>query len=323
MNNPDKPFLRMVQENCLVSICMITYNHDKWIRKSIEGVIMQSGDFYYELVISDDCSTDNTPEIIESYAKKYPDKIRFHRNSSNVGLGLNFSVTLNRCSGKYIAICEGDDFWTDPLKLQKQVSYLENNLECVLVSHNHSTLYDTENRTDSSFKNSDDFEFDQRLFLEDWITQPLTCVFRNIFRDYTFLNREGIFCDLILFYELLKHGTGYFMKDNMATFRVSGGALSSGLSVWQWSRNHITMFDYLFKYNNHDNKLNRLSRKYCISLYIHRLKGVKPDESDFEPLREYFKRKPRFAETMITLLIKVPYYYLRYFIPYILKKLFR
>lgn len=109
----------------VVSVQMITYNHEPYIRKAIEGVMMQETDFEFELVIGEDCSQDRTREICFEYQKKFPDKIRvlwWHENVSK--LGGNNRRTRARCRGEYIAFCEGDDWWLDPLKLQKQVDVM-------------------------------------------------------------------------------------------------------------------------------------------------------------------------------------------------------
>ena len=230
---------------------MVTYNHEKWISQAIEGVLKQKTSFSIELVIGEDCSTDKTRDIIWSFSTKNPGIIKAYFNQENLGLAKNFSQLLNKCKGNYIAICEGDDFWTDPDKLQKQVEFLETNPNFIMSTHNCSRLYEANKSIDQQFKYSQNFHYDQKRFLEEWVTQPLTCVFRNIFCDYTLFNREeNIFCDVIFFYELLKHGNGYYMNEDMATFRVHQKALSSGLSPWQWRRNHVIMFDFLYKYNN-------------------------------------------------------------------------
>lgn len=119
-----------------VSICMVTYNHEKYIRQAIESVLMQKADFQYELVIGEDCSTDKTKEIIIEYQHKHPNKIRIHFNKTNMGAGSNFVQTLKACKGDYIALLDGDDYWTDPHKLQKQVDYLDNNRDYTISSHN-------------------------------------------------------------------------------------------------------------------------------------------------------------------------------------------
>lgn len=112
----------------LVSVWMITYNHEKFIAQAIDSVIMQKTNFDYEIVIGEDCSTDRTREIVLEYKAKHPDKFKLLLQEKNVGMMQNFIVTLKTCNGKYIALLEGDDYWTDPLKLQKQVDFLQANL---------------------------------------------------------------------------------------------------------------------------------------------------------------------------------------------------
>lgn len=109
----------------VASVHMITYNHEPYIRQAIEGVMMQKTDFEFELVIGEDCSQDKTREICFEYQKKHPDKIRllwWHENVSR--LGGNGRRTRAHCRGEFIATCEGDDYWIDPLKLQKQVDVM-------------------------------------------------------------------------------------------------------------------------------------------------------------------------------------------------------
>ena len=125
----------------VVSVHMITYNHEPYIRQAIEGVMMQKTDFEFELVIGEDCSQDKTREICFEYQKKYPDKIRvlwWHENVSKFG-GNGRRVTAH-CRGEFIAYCEGDDYWIDPLKLQKQVDYIRetDSVMCVANSEWHN-----------------------------------------------------------------------------------------------------------------------------------------------------------------------------------------
>lgn len=120
---------------------MITYNHEKFIHDAIKGVLLQKTNCPIELVIGEDCSTDNTRAICEKYEKENPQIIRILPAEKNLGGIANFIRTLSACSGKYIAICEGDDYWTDPLKLQKQVDILENNADIGLCFHNAKVTY--------------------------------------------------------------------------------------------------------------------------------------------------------------------------------------
>jgi len=104
-----------------VSVLMITYNHEKYIREAIDGVLMQKTDFPIELIIGEDCSTDNTREIVIEYTKKHPEIVKPQLPNENRGMQNNFMGIYNAALGKFIALCEGDDYWTDPYKLQKQV----------------------------------------------------------------------------------------------------------------------------------------------------------------------------------------------------------
>lgn len=121
----------------IVSICSLTFNHAPYIRQCLDGFLMQKTDFDYEIIINDDCSTDGTTEIIKEYQEKYPDMIKpiFHKENqwSKGCKAVLQTFVYPHVRGKYMAYCEGDDYWTDPFKLQKQVDWLEKHKECGLV----------------------------------------------------------------------------------------------------------------------------------------------------------------------------------------------
>ena len=125
-----------MNNSILVSINCITYNHEKYIAQAIEGFLMQKTNFEYEIIIGEDCSTDGTRAIVQKYINKYPDKIKMITSDKNVGARNNDNRVFNASVGKYIAYCEGDDYWIDEYKLQKQVDYIENNENCSMVFHN-------------------------------------------------------------------------------------------------------------------------------------------------------------------------------------------
>ncbi len=118
----------------IVSVAMITYGHENYIRQAIEGVLMQECNFEVELILCNDCSPDKTNDIIQDILKSNAksDRIKYFNHKKNIGMMPNFIFSLQKCSGKYIALCDGDDYWTDPFKLQKQVDFLENNPDFVL-----------------------------------------------------------------------------------------------------------------------------------------------------------------------------------------------
>ena len=116
-----------------VSVCMLTYNHEKYIAQAIESVLMQKTDFDYELVIGEDCSVDKTREIVKKFQLKCPNIIKPIYHERNVGASRNcFEFVLPACKGKYIALLEGDDYWIDSLKLQKQIDVFEANSHIAL-----------------------------------------------------------------------------------------------------------------------------------------------------------------------------------------------
>jgi len=123
----------------MVSINCITYNHEKYIADAIESFLMQKTDFNFEILIHDDASTDRTPEIIKEYQEKYPDIVKpiyQKENQYSKGIKMCYEFNNKRAKGKYIAVCEGDDYWTDPYKLQKQIDFMESHEDCTLCFHN-------------------------------------------------------------------------------------------------------------------------------------------------------------------------------------------
>jgi glycosyltransferase involved in cell wall biosynthesis len=118
-----------------LSVHVITYNHARFIGQALDSILAQQVSFEYEIVVGDDCSTDGTAEIIRDYCDHWPGKIKAQFHDANVGMMRNVRETLERCEGEYIAFLEGDDYWTDPNKLQTQVEYLDQHPDCALCHH--------------------------------------------------------------------------------------------------------------------------------------------------------------------------------------------
>ncbi len=124
-----------------VSIVTITYNQAKYIEQALQSFVMQKTNFTIEVVVADDCSTDNTPKIIREFTKNYPNIFKPVLRQKNVGIQRNLNNAMRKAKGKYIALCEGDDYWTDPRKLQKQVDFLEERPDYALCFHPVSVEY--------------------------------------------------------------------------------------------------------------------------------------------------------------------------------------
>jgi len=127
--------MEQINDNIMVSIFCITYNHSKFIGKALDGFLMQKCNFNTEIIIGDDCSTDGTTEIIDDYVARYPGRIKRLKAPKNIGATQNVIRVALETKGKYVATCDGDDFWTDPYKLQKQVDFLEANPQYVMCCH--------------------------------------------------------------------------------------------------------------------------------------------------------------------------------------------
>jgi len=125
----------------VVSVHMLTFNHAPFIREAIDSVLAQQTDFVFEIVIGEDCSTDGTREIVAGYAERYPGLIRLITSEANVGMRLNSLRTTDACRGRYVAWCEGDDFWHRTDKLQRQFDAIEADTQIALVHSDHDRLF--------------------------------------------------------------------------------------------------------------------------------------------------------------------------------------
>jgi glycosyltransferase involved in cell wall biosynthesis len=146
------------ERQLMVSVCCITYNHESYIAEALEGFLMQQTKFSYEILIGEDQSTDKTRGVILSYMDKYPGRIRLLGHDKNMGAIRNQLSLFAEAKGKYIAMCDGDDFWTDPSKLQKQVDFLESHEDYVICCH-HTEVINDQNETVYLKKNPQSLEF--------------------------------------------------------------------------------------------------------------------------------------------------------------------
>jgi glycosyltransferase involved in cell wall biosynthesis len=169
-----------VESEVMLSVCCVTYNHEKYIHQAIEGFLMQKTTFKYEILIGEDCSTDNTRKIIEEYVLRYPDKIKLITSEFNVGAHKNAERVSKEVKGKYIALCDGDDHWTDPLKLQKQVDFLEQNHGYIMCCHYSKRIKEN---NEIHYMNLSPkpiiYSFEDILFDNDFETVLLSVVFKN------------------------------------------------------------------------------------------------------------------------------------------------
>ncbi|MES2804260.1 MAG: glycosyltransferase [Bacteroidota bacterium] len=233
-----------------VSICMITYNHEKYIREAIEGVLMQECDFEIELIIANDCSTDKTDDVIQNIVENHPKAswVKYIKQKENLGMMPNFIFAMQQCKGEYIALCEGDDYWTDPLKLQKQVDFLDANTDYVLCFHQVNVLKNNcEIVDDFITKVPENYETIETLArLGNYIQTP-SVVFRNIIKEFPFEFSYSPIGDYFLYMMLAEYGKLKYLEDKMCVYREGVGVWSDK-SIYFRNFNTALVHAYLVEY---------------------------------------------------------------------------
>ena len=211
-----------------LSVFVVTYNQEKYIRQCLDGILMQEVDFDYEVVIGEDHGTDGTRAICEEYAQKYP-QIRLLPLMDNLGIVKNWKRVLSECTGEYVAMCEGDDYWTDSKKLQKQLNFMESHREFSICCHN---VKDLDIRTEELVDDRFTHQTPERTSIYDLskgnYIRTVSVVFRND-GCVTFINMPLVtpIADFPLFILLSREGYIYKMNDCMAVYR-DGGVWSNG-----------------------------------------------------------------------------------------------
>lgn len=298
-----------------LSVIFITYNHGPYVEKALRSVLAQETDFPFEVVIGDDHSTDETGEILKRIAKEYPcheaagpgDKqIRLFIREQNTGKRptLNVYETTKRCNGTYLAYLEGDDYWTDVHKLQKQVDILEAHPEYMAVTHSLEMVDENgEKITDPQVLSVGDlydwkgiYTYDDFCHSGRWPGHYATVVSRNIYKeekyDYTILHRASDFTDdaMILLF-LLMQGNIYRMDDVMSAWRYvkkSGGSNWNSIAIRRdIARDDCYLSKTVMQWIEQYRTLGPYSRKRCIDDF-----GL--------ALKEYLKRPNKTNRQFLT-----------------------
>ena len=244
----------------LVSICCITYNHAPYIRKCLEGFLIQETTFPIEILIHDDASTDGTDSIIREYAEKYPELVfplyeTENQYSSEKCSLIDIKYNYSRARGKYIAYCEGDDYWTDPHKLQKQVDFLETHPDYSVCWHrcrlffSKDGLYEDDSCSELLHDDEDGVDIDIATLLSGWYTQPLTMVFRKSSYSFDWVDLYRYYRDEHEMYHLLSVGKGYLFSFVGGVYVIHGGGVFGARSVQSQSRISCDIAEELYSRN--------------------------------------------------------------------------
>lgn len=229
----------------LVSIRCITYNHAPYIRQCLDGFVMQKANFRFEAIVHDDASTDGTADIVREYAEKYPEIIKpifqtenqYSKRDGTIRRALNAAMSP---SSKYVAMCEGDDYWTDPYKLQKQVDFMEGHPEYSMCFHNAMEHWENGQVPDAPFAKLEDRDYTGEEIYENWIVPTASVVFRRNALTSKYEERRKnpaiIFGDIILFLSLAEEGKVHAFKEMMSVYRRHEGGVAYGVDVERMAR---------------------------------------------------------------------------------------
>ncbi len=250
----------MNKSNSMVTVFMISYNQQDYIIEALESVLNQKTNFDFNIILSDDCSTDNTKKITAEFLDSHPKKniVQFISQPKNLGWMPNFIFTLQKCQesgSKYIAMCEGDDFWTNPDKLQKQVDLLEENTDVVLACHQYKELYNDGSTKDfpyfrkDFFMGENSFKFSQADVEEFMRIQTMTIVFRSSALDLSLRAKYDYYCDTHIKHHILDHGLGLYTKDFDAVYRIHGKNVFASLERRKQSEFAYNVYKDLIKKN--------------------------------------------------------------------------
>lgn len=250
-----------------VSVHMITYNHEKYIAQALESVLMQKVSFDYEIVIGEDCSTDKTRNIVLAYQKRHPDSIHVLLPEKNLGAMRNSIQTFNACKGEYIAGLEGDDYWTSPHKLQKQVDYMDSHPNCALCHHNIIKVYEDGSREPHHHNPPDQKEIStlDDLWEDNFIASCSAMVRRNVIDNLPHWFKNMEIGDWPMF--ILAAETGYigYLNEVMGIQRIHHGGVWSKLTSIQQREKVIKfykMIDACLESAYHEKIRARVAEEY-------------------------------------------------------------
>jgi glycosyltransferase involved in cell wall biosynthesis len=240
-----------------VSVCMVTYNHGKLIREAIDGVLAQQTDFDVELIIGNDRSSDETDSVINEILQNHPQahRIKYFNHAENKGMMRNFGFVLEQCTGQYIARCDGDDYWTDPLKLQKQVDFLDHHLDYSICFHKAKILKPNGDVvSDYITKIPEQHETIEDLVLWGNFIHTVTVMYRNVIDGLPFEFYNSPIGDFFVHIMVARHGKIKLIHQEMAVYRQGVGFLSQQQEI-NSTFNLVRFYSCVLSYLDEDHLL--------------------------------------------------------------------
>ena len=261
----------------MVSVCCLVYNHEKYLRQCLDGFVNQKTNFKFEVLIHDDASTDSSAAIIREYEEKYPELIKpiyqtENQYSKKVKIGITYQFP--RVKGKYIALCEGDDYWTDPLKLQKQIDFLEANPEYSFCCHRFKILKEAEKKFIHEYGHNlynpgQNLDINEDVFFKVWVTQWLTTMVRTddfIKACDIAMNTFNKCLDVYIYTLLLQIGKGISLNQEMGIYRWHSNGASKGRTDYQCVLDGYNVYSKLYYLFPSNSSLYAKTRHYALRL---------------------------------------------------------
>lgn len=293
----------------LVTIRCTVYNHEPYLRQCLDGFVMQQTTFPFEAIVHDDASTDGSADIIREYAEKYPDIIKpIYETENQWGKGTikNSMNAVMHPASKYIALCEGDDYWTDPHKLQLQVDFLESHPDYFSTCH-FFTIYNEALKENEPHQFVDDLPLSvfegreyctptlEEFFYSAWFTQTLTIVYRKeeFFSDNKRRQYKAAY-DYIAYYYLMKAGKCALFKDAMGVYRRHQSGIYSGRNSIKWNETALDNYYKLYQLENDERAwkmsciyYDRVFKSYVRSKSYKKLASLVRRHSSIVPKMEF------------------------------------
>lgn len=296
-----------------VSIVTITYNQEGVISQTLDAILSQKTQFDFELIIGEDCSTDNTLEIVLNYRKRYPKIIKVITSDSNVGIEKNYLRCYKACNTEYVAICDGDDYWIDPLKLQKQVDFLEEHKDFGLIG-TMVDYFDAGKKRITKGKriNKEFIEHSfENLFIENPLTSSTVLFKGELLTQFLKLyknNKEQLdgFIDYSLWMFFANKMKVAELKDVTCMYRISDNNISRNedfKKAWQYRRRNYRHFKFFTTYIKDLPQTVVDQAYYKRALWYYRLVGVNRDEEVFHELQDVLKHQKDYCRYFLLKLI--------------------
>lgn len=267
----------------IVTIKCLVYNHEPYLRDCLEGFVMQQTNFPFVAIVHDDASTDGSAAIIREYEEKYPNIIKpiyetenqYSKHDGSVGRIVD--AAIDDTGAKYVAMCEGDDYWTDPLKLQKQVDFLESHPEYSMCFHGAEIKNETDTKIITTCQNIEDKEYFTNDIFPGWVVPTASVVYRRSMVDgFPPLKQTNWmkYGDIVLFLKCTHTGRVWGMKDKMSVYRMTNNGVVISQSLDPKSEEKICNH-YRFLMMNYPQLDKKWPSEYIAQYYYTKFRNIK------------------------------------------------